>query len=259
MTTYHYHRRRAFTLIELLVVIAIIAILASLLLPALAKSKVQAQRTACLNKLRQWGMAFVMYEDDNNNFIPEQGPGTSSTLNTWADLEAPTNAAVWYNALPPLLSVRSAATLATNIPAFYDTSGLLHCPSVQFPAGYLTGTDALFSLAMNSKLITGSAVTISASSILQPSRTVIFLENRLAGEPLVDPDQTTKDLGQPASYADRFVARHNQTGNLVFSDGHVQAFPGNQVVETAPDNANEGKAILPQTTIIWTVDGSSPN
>jgi len=271
---------RGFTLIELLVVIAIIAILAALLLPALAKAKNKAQKAVCLSNLKQWGLADLMYLDENNSTFPfpryqDAYAGTPDQDNpVWLSIPTYHNNGqgddVWFNALPSFVANKPLYTWAYNPTAFYGSKFIFTCPTA-YSQGFAPGDTAagtgdnldmipgvrpLFQYAMNSKSIAnenislGGPTVLRANMVVNPSSFVLFSDVRNRSDdmpfyPLGDANQYT--LATPHCYTTRFSARHTQGGQITFSDGHAAYFKYNYVVSDgtaiSPSGPTAGQAV----------------
>jgi prepilin-type N-terminal cleavage/methylation domain-containing protein len=148
-------RHRGFTLIELLVVIAIIAILAAMLLPALGKAKAKAKRISCLSNLKQFGLATMLYADENNGRLPDRGSGS------W----------VWDMSL----------TIADQMTRNGAQRGIMYCPSYkeQDNDELWGGATGFQNLGFR---VLGYATTYPGS----PSLLSTNINNKITPEPLVD-------------------------------------------------------------------------
>jgi prepilin-type N-terminal cleavage/methylation domain-containing protein/prepilin-type processing-associated H-X9-DG protein len=212
------HRRAidGFTLIELLVVVAIIAILASLLFPALARSKDKGKTAKCQSNEKQLFMAAFMFEQDNQLYpIGYPGPATPQQI--------------WYRQLQPYLGKKDTV----------NGTGVFVCPS-SFQKGQPGeglgnstregGFLGWLAYAQNGTINNG-VNTISSSSILDPDGTILYADTD-GWDACLYPDGTPGNVcfrhsggNERSAEKDRGVAGSKgakRRANGVFLDGHGQ-------------------------------------
>jgi len=208
--------RRGFTLIELLVVISIIALLISLLLPALSKARQSAQALQCLSNLRQIGIAFNAYQGDRDGYFPQHSDGPN-----WPQLTSGSRTSVWANNMVMKWKYLSNV-LAYDCPTldgitFERLVNDWPEPDWQYiDYGYnytLIGSDTYYRYG------TQQGKPARIEDIADPAGTLILADTLRADNPAIV--RGTLYAHQSSTAVHAIHARHNSALNLLWADGHA--------------------------------------
>ena len=232
-------KRSGFTLIELLVVIAIIAILAAMLLPVLAKAKIKAQGTGCMNNLKQLTLAWIMYSNDFNEIICRTGgEGDTASFTTDPQL-VPTPNGNWVHgrmdAGNPAGATSQTSTVLIQDGAlfpFCPNAKIYKCPSdTKMAAAPLATTLTVRSMSMNCWLnpinvggFGGGQARIfkKQGDITRPSPVNLWVTLDESPGSINDGWFVCDPFVYPTQWVDVPASYHNGACGISFADGHAQ-------------------------------------
>ena len=231
---YKFHLSLAFTLIELLVVISIIAVLISILLPALKMAREEARRTVCLSKMRQIGLGVSLYANDySQHLVPtpsahSYNPGPGHPLWYWADLLAPySDPSAKPSLIAGAMSVGRQPRDNDYSLDYITFSKLWDCPSVPNQNRYDYVWNGLWSWRQSGT--TSDLTPRRLSQITNPSLLAQYLDR----VPTDEASDINSDTINPASQTQMSrmaeSVPHQQASNLWFHDGHVSLITAEQL------------------------------
>ena len=268
-------RSRGFTLIELLVVIAIMAILASILFPAFARARENARRASCQSNMKQLGLAFLQYSQDNDEKLPlgiqgfafngvfyTTGLGWGGSIFTYAK-----SAQVY------VCPSDTTAANATGLPVSYAYN-----EAIPFPVNGSAGIQASI------PAFTATSRTVMLFEIRGANAPVSVLdENNSSGNTRFSPSGYGEDCqviqnvndgaspaGRPLKFATGYMdnsnytsstcnqfsdgagGRHLDTANYLMVDGHVKAYRGGSV----STGSGASTSTAPQSLASQTAEGA---
>jgi type II secretory pathway pseudopilin PulG len=231
----------AFTRVELLVVIACIFIVGSVALPLLGDSREASSEAVCMNNLKRWGAAFLMYGEDNNDSVPEEG---ATIYTIWY----PSNSNAWYNVCPRYIGEKSLLSRYWPVQADPPPPGppdpvvpgrldVFACPSARLPSPtYNTLSHTYFMYGENGRLCinlstrnSGGIAQTTFSSVVKPADTIAMGE--VNGKTSPSDPLSTASPSQSSVTGQYSIARHGGrgltggTGQFAMCDGSTRSAP----------------------------------
>lgn len=211
-------RQSAFTLLELLIVIAIVAILATLILPALERARARARRVQCVHQLKQVGLAFHSFAHDHNNLFPMQTATNAGGSKEFADAAA-----------------RIAGEFYFAYRHFQPLAGhLLNPAPLKCPVDRRRATATNFTTMNNGNIsyfVTADAEFGDSQSILAGDGNLVAQTSRV---------NLTSDRSLSWN-----AEMHYLAGNVLFGDGHVEQWRNAPASGPSQPGKGAGTIFLP--------------